>query len=366
MATVEILAFDPKGASLRSHPLPLSGPGSICSVRLRSLPGASGVHVVLTNGEGVLLRAEIAAESDERVEVDVEWQVGSGWRLASAGRRVLYLPSEDAHEPVPPFKPLYKTRQLDVALVVDGTLRSVVETPPLLLADRERWGRHAAELAGLVERLAGAMHADARTAVIAFGDRPLPWNGAFDLRPAYHLHPPTAEARLLRREEPGQLLSRLAELPATSGGDLVDGLADALAACQDLRWRNAARKILVLTGDSPGYSILQPAPRGADAQTRERDVDVEAKELHGRGIEILVIHHGPGPETARLESLRGFLEHTRTQYLRLASRPELFFEAAGFEVDAALRALASKVPAVGRGASPGIFLGPFPVRKGQG
>ena len=37
-------------------------------------------------------------------------------------------------------------------------------------------------------------------------------------------------------------------LEATSGGDFVDALADALIACIDLNWRNNARKLLVVFG----------------------------------------------------------------------------------------------------------------------
>ncbi|HEX4960920.1 MAG TPA: hypothetical protein VF173_08785 [Thermoanaerobaculia bacterium] len=354
MTAIELLAFDSNGGALQGHPLDLAGPGSSCSLRLRSLPGASGVHLALTNGAGVLLRAEVAAESDEWVEVAIEWDAGGRWTVASAGRPVLQLPVEDANAPLPPLRPAYRARQLDVALLVDGTTR---DGTTALLANRERWRAHTDQLVALTGGLAEAMKADLRVAVIAFGDRPVPAASAPDLKPAYHLDPAEPEERTLRPIDAGQLHSRLLSLRPTSGGDFVDALADALAACRGLRWRNGARKLLVATGDSPGYSIRRPAPWGGDAQVRENDVDVEAAALHRQGIEILTLYHAPTVDAATFEFVRPFVEHARMQYLRLASRPGLCFEAGELDPAAVVRALTDRVSALGRGASPGILGG---------
>lgn len=353
MTAIELLAFS-SGGALQRHPLPLEKPGSRCSLRLRSLPGASGIHLALVNGEGVLLRAEVAAESDERVEVTIERDAGGRWSVASAGRRVLQLPTEGANVPLAPLRPNYRARQLDVALLVDGTMRHRTTT---LLADRESWGAHADRLVALSEGLAAEMKADLRTAVIAFGDRPVPMANALDLRPAYHLDPAEPEERALRSAGAGQLHSRLLSLQPTSGGDFVDALADGIAACRELRWRPRARKVLVVIGDSPGYSILRPPPWGGDAQVRENDVEVEAAALHRQGIEILTLFHAPAVEAAIFEFVRPFVDHARAQYLRLASRPELSFAAESFDPAAAICALTSRVPVLGRGACPGILGG---------
>jgi hypothetical protein len=362
MTTIELLAFDSNGRGLRGHPLCLTGPGSSCSLRLRSLPGASGVHLALMDGKGVLLRAEVASESDEWVEVIVDWDAGGRWSVASAGRRVLQLPVEDANAPLLPLRPAYRARQLDMALLVDGTIR---DGTTALLANREHWRAHADKLVALTAGLAEAMKADLRVAVIAFGDRPVPAASAPDLKPVYHLDPAEPEERMLRPMDAGQLQSRLLTLRPTSGGDFVDALAEALAACQGLRWRNGARKLLVVTGDSPGYSILRPAPWGGNAQVRENDVDVEAVALHHQGVEIVTLYHAPEVEAATFEFVRPFVEHARAQYLRLASRPSLFFEAGDFDPAAAVRALSSRVPALGRGASPGILGGPGRGRRNR-
>lgn len=370
--TVHVLAFGSTGGALRPHPLPLNGPGSSCSLRLRSLPGATGVHVALTNGDGLLLRAEVASEGDELVEIGIDWEGEGHWVLSSAGRRILYLPCEADDRSMPVLRPAYKSRQLDVALVVDGTTRGegtgAAKSPssPLFMADREGWGRHAGHLVAMIEGVAKEMNADLRVAVVAFGDRPVPGASAVDLQPSYHLHPAHPDESSLRRESTEQLCSRLASLPGTSGGDFVDSLADALAACRDLRWRNGTRKLLVLTGDSPGYSILHPAPLGADAQVRERDVDVEAAALHGKGVEALTIYHAPVMEGATAAFLRPFVEHTRGQYRRIASRPDLFFEATSFDPAAAVRALMSQVPVLGRGASPGVLARSGRARSSRG
>ncbi len=360
MTAIELLAFDSNSGTLRGYPLPLEGPGSSCSLRLRALPGASGVHLALTNGEGVLLRAEVAAESDEWVEVAVDWDAGGRWSVASAGRRVLRLPVEDANAPLPPLRPAYRARQLDVALLVDGTTR---DGTTALLANRERWRAHADQLVALIAGLTEAMKADLRVAVMAFGDRPVPAASAPDLRPAYHLDPAEPEERTLRPLDAGQLQSRLFSLRPTSGGDFVDALADALATCRGLRWRNGARKLLVVTGDSPGYSIRRPAPWGGDAQVRENDVDVEAAALHRLGVEIVTLYHAAAIEAATFEFVRPFVEHAQMQYLRLASRPGLCFEAGKLDPPAAVSALTSRVPTRGRGASPGVLGGPGRGRR---
>ena len=65
----------------------------------------------------------------------------------------------------------------------------------------------------------------------------------------------------------------------------MDALADALAECASARWHPEARKLLVVTGDSPGYSILNPAPWGANAAVREKDVETVALDLHRKGVE---------------------------------------------------------------------------------
>ena len=361
MTAIALLAFDSRGRALPGQPLPLAGPGSSCSLRLRSLPGATGVHLALTDGEGVLLRAEVAAESDEWVEVAVEWDADGSWSVASAGRRVLQLPVEDANAPLSPLLPLYRARQLDVALLVDGTTRA---GKTALLAERESWRAHGEKLVALTAGLTAAMNANLRVAVIAFGDRPVPSASAADLKPEYHLRPAEPEERALGSMDADQLRSRLLSLRPTSGGDFVDALADALAACRGLRWRKGARKLLVVTGDSPGYSIRRPAPWGADAQVRESDVDVEATALHRLGVEIVTLYHPPELNSATFEFERPFVEHARAQYLRLAARPGLHFEAGAFDPEAAVRALTTRVPALGRGASLGILGAQGRKRKG--
>lgn len=377
MTPIHLLAFDPGNSALRSHPLPLDGPGSSCTLRLRSLPGASGIHLALQNGDGVLLRAEIAAEGDEWVEVEIGRDGEEHLILSSAGRRIVYLPPGPDNEPAPPLRPATKARQLDVALLVDGTTcaggvgaaqtpAGELPPPPLLLSNRELWRRHAEPLVETLETLAAEMKADLRVAVIAFGDRPVAEAGAPDLRPAYHLHPARPEDRVLRRESGDQLRARLLSLPGSSGGDFVDSLADALAACRELRWRQGARKLVLLLGDSPGYSILRPPPRGADAQVRERDVDVEAAALHRDEVEILTVYHAPELDAVTWRLLGEFIGHARAQYQRLAARPELAFDTASFDPAAAVAALKRRVPAVGRGASHGILARTGPARRERG
>jgi len=146
------------------------------------------------------------------------------------------------------------------------------------------------------------------------------------------------------------LRQRLLSLPPTPGGDFVDALADALAACGQLRWRPDARKMIVLTGDSPGSSLLYELPLGSDLCVRRFDVDTQAMQLHQQGVELITIYHPPPDKTFTIDQLR-FVEATRRQYARLASLPELAFEVQSFDPEAAAERARQIVKTVGRGAT---------------
>ena len=136
-----------------------------------------------------------------------------------------------------------------------------------------------------------------RLAGMAFADHPLHKVSAHDLVPAFTLFPRIPEQRRLEPIPPSDLRSLLSRVPSSSGGDFVDALADALAECASARWHPEARKLRVVTGDSPGYSILNPAPWGANAAVREKDVETVALDLHRKGVEVVTIYH-PSPPKA--------------------------------------------------------------------
>lgn len=359
---LHLRAYDPDAGQATAHPLPLDGAGAACTVTVRTLPGASGLHLAFVEDGEVRQRVEIGAEGDEEVRVHVERDEEGQLHLASTGRQLLTLPADPHYEPPLPLRPTAAEGGLDLALVVDGTVRAFAKESgrlELLLDDRKRWRRHVGQLMawlGELTRDAG----EVRLALLAFGDQAPPRTSALDLRPAYLLYPEDPRQRDLRAEPLADLEGRLLALPASSGGDFVDALGDALKACGELRWREEARKILLVTGDSPGHSLLHPAPWGADAGVRHHDVEHQALDLHrrtGLGLEIATLYHDLPVESGHYDlATRRFLDHARDQYRRLASRPETAWLASTFDPEAAAATLRTPLPALGRGPCLGVVV----------
>jgi len=345
--------------------LPRSAPGDSCVVELRCLAGVrgnSGIHLVVSDAEGVRMRGEVAANPNEVVTLQVGLDEGGAPHVRNRATQVLLLPVDQDYNPSPPIHPASADAPLDIAIVVDGTLRNwtppdpaahpAPRSPYLLDAKEELWNSHVDKLLTFVKEIAAGR--DWQTAVLAFGDQqPPPGLSAANLRVNYRIHPPAANERTLQTCDFDALRKRLISLPATSGCDFVDALADALAACADLHWRPRARKMIVLTGDSPGFSILHPLPKAADLCVRERDVDTTVAALHHLGVEVVTIYHAPSQALA-LETIpfqRELLAAVRSQYIRLASLPEMAFEAATFDPQEAARQVGAITTPFARGAA---------------
>lgn len=332
--------------------LPIGAPGSLCTVELRCLPGASGIHVVLFDDKVVHLRAEVPADPGEVIPLKVELDETTTPHVSSRGRNLILLPGDERYDPVPPIAPWPPQSPLDLAIIIDGTLRNWEEKGGRLLDDKNLWGMYVEKLLDFAALIVDGRNW--RATVIAFGDQEMPAVTAPDLRPRYHLYPPDDE-RSLRLLDLDRLLDTLLAVPVTPGGDFVDALADALAACERLRWREDARKVVVLIGDSPGCSLLYPLLKGADLCVRQLDVDTQASHLHRLGVEVLTIFNGPAAKVkidvrpVEQELIRG----ARAQYFRLASLPELAFEAAVFEPHAAAERLERVATPIARGAALG-------------
>jgi hypothetical protein len=364
--------WDAKAGAAVEVPLPEPQSDGVVRIDVRCLHGASGVHVVLVDGTGVRLRAEVAADPGEVVPLRVAVDEGGVPQVTSRGKHVLLLPLDARYDPPLPIRPVPPGAPLDLAVIVDGTLRkwpdAPLETgkeapsppPPArpasvrLLDHEDLWRAHAVQLAEFAAHLAEGR--DARLAVLAFGDQDPPAVTASDLRPSYRLHPPEHE-RQFQPFDGDRMRERLLALPSTPGGDFVDALADALEACAGLRWRDQARKVIVVSGDSPGLSLLHPLPKGTDLCVRQYDIDTQALRLHAEGTEIVTIYHAPPARLGfhRLSLQRDVLLGARAQYVRLASTPELAFDAAAFQPEAAADLLRQLHVAIGRSAALGAL-----------
>lgn len=328
-----------------------------CSaVRLWRVPGADAIQVPIVADGTVVCRAEIPAESSDYVDVEIEWS--SPPRVTSAHHSVLLLPLDERYAAPAARRPANTSGELDVAILIDGTTRlfSITEdTSRPLLAHPAAWGEHVEQLRTLVGLLAAGVALKA--SVMAFGDGEPPDVAADDLLNALPLFPAAPEERALMTCSPEDARDRMMGLRASSGGDFVDALAEGLATVAGLRWRASARKILILFGDSPGHSIYEPLPRGADLGARRADVDSEAARLDAFGIDLVTIYCAPAAASGKGEDIAGasLIKAARRQYRRLASWPALAWEADSLDPAVLAEFLLNPPDVVTRGAGLGVW-----------
>ena len=348
-------------------------------ILLGCLPGASATQVPVLQDGRIVCRLEVESDRADHIEVTLEWDADRGI-VATSHRRVFVLPPHVRHAPVPPIHPRAGPA-LDLYFVIDGTTRSApplappppqatprsdeVQIPPpppapppppdLLLENRLEWTRHVDQLVSLANRLT-QQYGDLQYGVLAFGDHQIEGIEAADLKPAYALMPERAP-RLLHSLKNDALRKSLLEMKPSRGGDFVDALGDALNAAAGIGWRPDARKVLVVSGDSPGFALLQhpSVPLYGDSQTRRFDVMEQAEELHRNGVEIMTVYHSVTGGTFTVPDARPF-EFAHDQYRRLASHADLAFQAATFDPEQAASTLGNWNRLIGRGSSPGVFL----------
>jgi hypothetical protein len=248
---------------------------------------------------------------------------------------------------------------------VDATTRRWEETEEeglqskLLLADKAEWSANVDRLLQLVDGLAVG-RSRIRVAVLAFADEAYAVDAPRELAPRFLLYPPDVGSRQLVSRDPEAVARLLSRLPESNGADYVDALGEGLAAACELSWSPTARKVLLLLVDSPGYSVIAPAPWGADARVRTVDVDTEVARLHRRGVEVVTVFAGPPAELGLYDPGRPtalLLHHAREQYQRLASTPDYAAELEGLDPDALAANLTATSGPLARGATWPCFVG---------
>jgi len=148
------------------------------------------------------------------------------------------------------------------------------------------------------------------------------------------------------------------EVYSSPGGDFIDALADGLHASGQMDWRPQAQRLVLVLGDSPGFSLLKPAPDGGSAIPRALDIDLEALALHGLGVLIGTIYH---PVPFRLpydrdSTEQALLSYARKQYAQLASLPQLATTSSEFDPEAMAEQLLGREAAVGRKGAYGLLV----------
>jgi hypothetical protein len=274
-------------------------------------------------------------------------------------RHITYLePSEDSPLVFVPTQ----SGQTDILFLIDATTLhpSPGEASGVgSLFALDEWTNLSQRLASLPEQISAA-GASIRTAVTAFGDFDARLLSAPEVR--LLLHPADLESRLLRNFDAGELLAELRRIPVPApDGDYIDALAEGLESCLHAGWRDDARKLVVVFGDSAGYSAVEEqssAMQWANARFRALDVYDQAAQLHRRNIELASIFHDPGANalkeahTAAYELIRA----SRKQFQRLASLPGWAFTTESLASDQIPLAWSSACHPLGRGACPGILL----------
>lgn len=359
MTSWSVLTADPATGALVPRPLPLDGAGSRCQILLKALPGATGLHIAALEDGEVRARFELPTVGQDPVPVELEVVAGDRLVAASPHRVLFTWPLDGRALPPSPVVVAADPAPRDVLFVIDATTRGPEEASPgepsrrrALLAS-PAWNAMVERLADLGRVLAAGR--DTRFDVLAFADDPhLPLD-APELKPRFLLWPaapPTA-----RLFSPAALGERLRAVPPSPGADFVDALADALVRARHFPWRPGSQRFLVLFGDSPGFSLLAPAPLEADLGVRHHTVESAALGLHREGVVRMTLHHGlddpHGPATPAQGEL---LAHARTQYEALASTPDLAFNAATFDPRRAGRVLARLPAVLGCGATAGVWV----------
>ena len=359
MTTIDVV--NPETGAVSRQELALEATGA-CAVTLEALAGSSHLQIRVRENEAMALFAEVECANGETVDVRLARQADGRIQMETGLRNVYFLPVNlAAKEAI--LKPV-ETKDVEVVLLIDATALDLASDKAIgtLLQPAGQpasaWTAMAQTLTEFVEELQRQLGGSLRASVLAFGDHPLPI--APDSIPLY---PASATARQLRSQSPERVYEQLTRIPRISGGDFVDALADAMDVCsgRSMNWSDGTRKLLVIFGNSPGYSVLDadlPLLELADTQTRAFDVYQEAMDLHQIGVELLTVFHDNGIDvmTQLRASAAGLLDHTRQQYARLASRPEWSYTSSGFKPHNAARDWASTRTATGRGSCPGSWV----------
>ncbi len=335
-------AIDSTTGRIESLPLPFTAEQRRCRLRLRSLPGAQGLHLACAAHDAIRWRFEVPATEEEKISLHLELDAAGELHAWSENRALFVLPPDERFAPLAPARREPEAAELELIFVIDGTARGGTDGPRPQLVASDRWPKVVERLVELAREL--GTDRKARLGVLAFGDEKLSMLDAPDLQPRYKLWPTGAEGLRLPLFSWAELPARLAAVPPTSGGDFVDALADALAVCAELPLPEQTQRIIVMLGDSPGHSLADPAPEGADFLPRAQEIEGPLGKLHAMGALVATIFHDPGfaadPNWNRRQHLPEF---ARRQYVTLASVPELAFELAGFQPSRAAQAI-QRVP----------------------
>jgi hypothetical protein len=299
---------------------------------LRPAPGATSIHVLIRVGEENCLRAEVRSPSADLIPMRILQDAGKIDISADSGSRVYYLPLAAKYDPPKPIL-MPQSQKIDILYLLDGTARALKEKEP-----REAWTALVNQLLGFAQQAKNGGR-DLRLGMIAFGDDPLDeLADSVEFPFKYKLRPSQIrDYRPLQDYTIDQVRADMLKLEYTSGGDMVDALAEGLGHAQEAGWRLDAKKVVLLAGDSPGYSILHPPEASgishADVRIRKTDVDDRAGQLYEKGVVVLTLCLAE----SGANKPSGWVDYTHDQYRRIAAMPSFGWAQASFNPEQAFQ-----------------------------
>jgi hypothetical protein len=361
---LEIEIINRESGHLEQFPLTFDSKDR-AEVRLELAPGASALQVVLREGNTVYTAIEAAAQPGERVSFEFLRDSQGAVRPICRSLKYLTLPLEKPSEPLL-LRP-HQGQELDLAILVDGTCLhpagDQAKGLDYLLSPSmtEAWETQITALGQFVQTAAGR-YSSVRVTALAFGDEPMEGVVSRDLMPDYLIFPRDPKHRIFAQAKPEEIAAltgeQLRKLESTSGGDFVDALADGLNACLNLPWRQLARRLVLVFGQSPGYSLLEPFESPASYNPRELCIEEEVTKLHRKQIEVATVFHHPWKfEDQYMLARPKLIEASQRQYAMLANLPSWAIRSGS---EPALRTLAeswlSPPACLARGACSGVLV----------
>lgn len=296
----------------------------VINLTLSSLRGSQGLHLVLANDNGeTIRRAEIETSANETIDVQVTHCNHVLTLATSKQHTIRYLPNDQKYNSVNAFKPKLDTQKLDILILIDATMRQdnqfSIESEPFIHSLNEK-------LQNFIESL-HEKHSEINLSLMLFGDKKILHidKDTLDLSPKNIYDYPLGTEEFIPWNK-DELEESLKNLKGIHGADYIDALAESLEKINtsERYWRNDARRLLLVIGNSPGFSLLNPAPLvngiGFNAAIRHCDVESQTKALHKQEVEIITLYVKESSEIRG--DFKSIVDYTQKQYKNLASTDE--------------------------------------------
>lgn len=306
------------------------------SLNLNSITGSEGIHLCIESKESnIVKQVQIKCRPNETLNVKFGLDSSnSEIEVLTTNSQLLVLPPDRLYKPENQSFIISDNQQIDILFILDGTMQSSSlnefsdnKENSRFLIDFDSFDALLSEKLNLFLKIINAESQDLRCSFLSFADKSIPKTNANNLKSQYILDPEDEVDRFFDVWSDDQVVDQIKQMRGSSGGDYIDELAGAIhAATEDYNWRPEARKLVFIIGDSPGFSILKPAPTiggiQANALVRYFDIDSEVAHLHRNGIEVMTLYMSDEQLYRSTKGLDRYKYYTQQQYKDLASLDE--------------------------------------------